>query len=61
MADSMWTIHFGKFKGKDIEDVPDSYLIWLKGEKWFKDDFPQKLIIVEKELKYRNQFDSHIK
>ncbi len=61
MAESMWTIPFGVHIRKDVEDVPDDYLIWLKGESWFKNKFPKELIIIEKELKYRNQFDLHIK
>ena len=61
MADSLWIIPFGKYKGIDMEDVPDSYLIWLKGEQWFKMSFADKLPIVEKELQYRKQFDLQIK
>ena len=56
MAESMWVIPFGIHKGKDIEDVPTKYLDWLKGEKWFKDKFTKECIIVNKELKFRDQF-----
>ena len=61
MADSMWKLPFGKYKNKDVEDVPDSYLAWLKGESWFKKQFPEQHTIISKELKYREQFDLHIK
>lgn len=61
MADSLWKIPFGKYKNTDVEDAPDSYLIWLKGETWFKTSFPEQCEIINKELKYRNQFDCHIK
>lgn len=60
MADSLWIIPFGKYKDTDIEDIPDSYLIWLKGEGWFKIKFKDKISIIEKELKFREQFDKHI-
>ena len=29
MAESLGQMSFGKYKGKDIEDVPDSYLKWF--------------------------------
>lgn len=60
MAESMWTIPFGKYSGKDVEDVPDNYLAWLSGENWFKEKFSKEKIIVDKELKYRNDFNLHI-
>lgn len=61
MAKSMWTIPFGKYIRRDVEDVPDDYLEWVKGEDWFKNKFPKERIIIEKELKYREQFNLHIK
>lgn len=61
MADTMWRIPFGKYSGMDIENAPDHYLIWLKGEDWFKKNFAEERVIVEKELKYRNDFNLHIK
>ena len=60
MAKSMGQIQFGAHKGKDIEDVPDRYLKWLIGEKWFQDKFPTLWDNIKKELKYRDQFDLHI-
>jgi uncharacterized protein (DUF3820 family) len=51
---------FGKYKGKDIEDVPDSYLKWFIGE----DDIVRRNGIlcdnIKKELKYRDDFDLHV-
>jgi len=27
-------LHFGKYKGQDLEDVPDHYLEWLDEQDW---------------------------
>jgi uncharacterized protein (DUF3820 family) len=60
MAESLGTIPFGKFKGKDIEDIPDSYLIWVSGEDWFKAREAKLYDNIKKELAYRNKFDLHV-
>ena len=60
MAETLWKIPFGIHRDTDIEEVPDSYLNWLQGEQWFRDNFKSEAEIVKKELKYRNQFDLHI-
>jgi len=57
MADSLWTLPFGKFKGKDIEDVPNSYLKWLLEQNWMITKYRSTLPIIEKELDYRERFD----
>ena len=56
MAESLGTIPFGKFKGKDIEDIETTYLEWVKGEDWFKKRFADLHDNILKELKYRTQF-----
>jgi uncharacterized protein (DUF3820 family) len=56
MADSLGQIPFGKYKGIDMEDVPTSYLEWIKGEKWFQTREPILHENILKELKYRKQF-----
>jgi uncharacterized protein (DUF3820 family) len=61
MAESLGQIPFGKFKGVDIEDVPDSYLIWVSGELWFRTREPKLYENIVKELKYREKFDLHVK
>ncbi len=61
MAESLGQIPFGKYKDRDIEDVPNSYLIWISGEEWFITREPKLYENIKKELKYRNQFDLHIK
>ena len=60
MAESLGQIPFGTHKDKDIEDVPDSYLSWIKGEDWFKNKFPFLCKNINKELEYRNRFNLHI-
>ena len=57
MADSLWTLPFGKYKGKDIEEVPNWYLHFLLEQDWFVTKFSDKTPIVEKELDYRERFD----
>ncbi len=52
--------NFGKFRNKDIEDVPDSYLVWLLETDWFDKKFPALVKPIDEELKYRNKFDKHI-
>jgi hypothetical protein len=61
MADSLGRIPFGKFKGKDMEDVPNSYLEFLIGEMWFKQQHPMLAENIKKELLYRDRFNVHIK
>jgi len=60
MAKSLGQIPFGKFKGLDIEDVPDSYLTWIKGEKWFAAREPKLCENIKKEIEYREKFNLHI-
>jgi uncharacterized protein (DUF3820 family) len=33
------TIPFGKHKGQNLDDVPDSYLIWLLKQDWVETKF----------------------
>jgi uncharacterized protein (DUF3820 family) len=57
MADSLWILPLGKYRGKDIEDVPNWYLSFLLEQEWFISKFTDKIPIVEKELDYRERFD----
>ena len=57
MAESLWTLPFGKFKGKDIEDVPTYYLNYLLCQGWFGEKYPGESFKVQKELDYRDRFD----
>lgn len=60
MADSLWTISFGKHKGCDVEDVPSKYLQWLVLQPWFCNDYPKELNAVQEELTFRDKFNKHI-
>jgi uncharacterized protein (DUF3820 family) len=60
MAESAWTFSFGKFKGQDVEDIPDRYLEHLLEQEWFCEKYGHKVNVLEKELKYREQFGEHI-
>jgi len=33
-------LHFGKYRGKSIHEVPRSYLRWLNEQPWFSDEHP---------------------
>ncbi len=52
---------FGKYNGVLICDIPNWYLEFLEGERWFKEKYEDLFELVKKELKYRNQFDINIK
>ena len=34
-------LDFGCHKGKKLRDIPDKYLDWLFGEKWFSEKYPK--------------------
>jgi len=60
MAESLFTLPFGKFKGQDIEDVPNSYLVWLLDQMWFSQNYPEGASAIHTELTYREAWDKHI-
>lgn len=54
-------ILFGMFKGKELKDIPRSYLKWLLYKSKFRHNISQSLkkgIITELKVKYAN-LDSH--
>lgn len=61
MAESLWTLPFGKFKGIDVEGVPNSYLKWLLDQEWMEEKYSEAIPKIEKELDYRERFDIVIK
>ena len=50
-------IPFGKHKGEMICEVEDSYLEWLLDQDWFCLKFPIHKKLIDKELKYRKDFN----
>lgn len=34
-------IPFGKYQGKDLDDVPADYLIWCLEQSWFEAKYPE--------------------
>ena len=60
MNDSLFTLPFGKFKGQDIEDVPNSYLNWLLEQEWFENKYKKGYANTKKELEYRETYDINI-
>jgi uncharacterized protein (DUF3820 family) len=60
MADDIPVIlHFGKFKGMDIEDVPSDYLNYLLESDWFEKQYLSLIDPIEKEMKFRSTFNTH--
>jgi len=55
----MSIIVFGKYKGKDIEAIPSSYLKFLLESDWFDKKYPDLVKEMDKELKYRNDWNKH--
>lgn len=60
MAQSLFVLPFGKFKGQPIEDLPSSYLQWLLEQDFFCDGYPMGLRAVDQELGFREQFGHDI-
>lgn len=56
MAASLFTIPFGKYKGRDIEDLPRHYLEWLTEQQFFWEKYPEGCKAVATELRYRNRW-----
>lgn len=56
MADSLFTMPFGMFKGEDIEQLDSQYLTWLCEQDWFEKQYPNALKAIETELKFREKW-----
>ena len=48
---------FGKYKGRFLCDVPDSYLHWCLGQDWFEEKYPVWIAPMEGELTWREEQD----
>ena len=56
MADSLFTMPFGKYKGEPIEDLETSYLEWLTEQDFFLEKFKDGAEAIGKELAFRTRF-----
>lgn len=45
---------FGKFKGEDIEDIPEDYLVWLQDKTDIADTRPALADEVEAQLRLKS-------
>jgi uncharacterized protein (DUF3820 family) len=52
-------LHFGKFRGKDLEDVPSDYLEWLLRQEWLEEKYSKYVEPIEMELKFRSVWNTH--
>jgi len=50
---------FGKFATTELGQVPSSYLRYLQEQEWFYDKEPTKAEKVEREMEFRDRWDSH--
>ena len=53
-------IPFGKYKGKEIVDLPSSYLLWIAEN--VKEDIPRNKMVVkecDEEWCFREKFNMH--
>lgn len=53
-------IPFGKYSGKLLADIPNSYLAWLLDQDWFFQSHPLLADMAKKESDYRKKFDIEI-
>ncbi len=51
---------FGKFKGKTVDELPNSYLNWLLEQDWFEKNFEDLYEVVEAEAAWREEVGVHI-
>jgi uncharacterized protein (DUF3820 family) len=47
---------FGKYKGKLICDLPNSYIFWLLDQDWVVKDWPNLYEQIQIENQYRDKF-----
>lgn len=64
MAESMGKMPFGKYRGRDVEDVPSGYLKWCLEQEWFVEgEFVGEYVglakAVETEYEYRENWSKH--
>jgi len=50
-------LEFGKFKGRLLADVPNSYLTWMEDQEFVETRHPTLYRMALLERKYRNDFN----
>ena len=55
MNDGTRTVHFGKYKGKTIEEIPSGYLRWMR-DNCEEDDLVDD---AARELQFRDDHSTH--
>ena len=58
MADSLYIMPFGKYKGEPIEDLETNYLEWISEQEGFLTDFGYGAEQIGKELAFRTRYGS---
>jgi len=53
------TLPYGKHAGKDIEDIPSSYLSWFVQQEFTHLGFNKEVKAAEAELAYRTKHNAH--
>lgn len=46
-------VPFGKHAGKQVGDVPESYMRWCLDQEWFETQYPELMVAFENELRFR--------
>ena len=53
-------ISFGKYKGKQVEEIPSHYLTWLLEQDWMYGEKHKELLeAIEYEMAVRDRSDAH--
>lgn len=53
-------IQFGRYKGKEIEEIQSGYLTWLQEQDWMYEDSKKDLLeVIEYEMEVRDRSDAH--
>jgi len=47
---------FGKYRGQQLGDVPESYLRWCLDQEWFEKQYPDMVDPFESELRFRDKW-----
>ena len=56
MADSMFIMPFGNYRGQPIENINKGYLEWVSSQDWFIDKYEEGADAIGRELAYRERF-----